>query len=91
MRSPAAYLPQLHADSTVQLHQPGLQVHGLAVRVVEVDGGALVVVPLDLPQVHPQVIAELAELRFPCVLQAELESCKRNNVNVKYSPMVTSR
>lgn len=83
MESPAAYLPQLHADSTVQLHQPGLQVHGLAVRVVEVDGCALVVVPLDLPQVHPQVIAELAELRFPRVLQAELESCKKESWKLK--------
>ena len=50
-------LPQLHADGTVQLDQTGLQVHGLALRVVEVDGGALVVVALDLAQVHAQVVA----------------------------------
>ena len=50
-------LPQLHADGTVQLDQTGLQVHGLALGVVEVDGGALVVVALDLAQVHAQVVA----------------------------------
>ena len=47
--------------------------HGLALGVVEVDGGALVVVALDLAQVHAQVVAELAELSLAGVLQAELE------------------
>lgn len=50
--------------------------HGLTLWVVEVDGGALVVVPLDLPQVHPQVVAEFAEFRLAGVEKAELEGCK---------------
>lgn len=82
-RSPAAYLPQLHANSTVQLHQPGLQVHGLTVRVVEVDCGALVMVTLDLPQMHSQVITEFTELSFTGVLQAELKSCKNEQYTLR--------
>jgi len=50
-------------------------VHGLAVGVVQVDGRALVVVPLDLAQVHAQVVAQLAELGLAGVLKAELEGC----------------
>lgn len=34
-------------------------------------------VPLDLAQVHAQIIAQLTELGFAGVLQAELKSCKR--------------
>lgn len=49
--------------------------HGLALRVVQVDGGALVVVALDLAQVHAQVVTELTELGFARVLKAELECC----------------
>lgn len=69
-------LPELHAYGTVQLHQAGLQVHGLALGVVEVDGGALVVMPLDLTQMHTQVVAQLAKLCFPGVLKAELKRCR---------------
>lgn len=50
-------LPELHADGTVQLHQTRLKMHGLAFRVVQVDGSALVVVTLDLTQMHAQVVA----------------------------------
>lgn len=32
-------------------------------------------VPLDLAQVHAQIIAQLTELGFAGVLQAELKSC----------------
>ena len=53
--------------------------HGLAVRVVEVDCCALVMMTLDLPQMHSQVIAELTELCFTRVLRAELKSCKNTN------------
>lgn len=70
-------LPELHADGTVQLHQTCLKMHGLAFRVVQVDGSALVVVTLDLTQMHPQVIAKLAELCFAGVLKAKLESCRK--------------
>lgn len=49
--------------------------HRLALWVVQVNGCALVVVSLDLSQVHAQVIAQLAELSLTSVLQAELESC----------------
>lgn len=54
--------------------------HGLALGVVQVDGSALVVVSLDLTQMHAQVIAQLTELGLAGVLQAELERClyKRN-------------
>lgn len=67
-------LPELHANGAVQLHQACLQMHGLTFRVVQVDGGALVVVSLDLTQMHTQVVAELAKLSFAGILQAELES-----------------
>lgn len=70
-------LPELHADGTVQLHQTCLKMHGLAFRVVQVDGSALVVMTLDLTQMHPQVVAKLTELCFAGVLKAELESCRK--------------
>lgn len=78
-----ADLPELHADGTVQLHQACLQVHGLALRVVQVDGGALVVVALDLPQVHTQVVTQFAELRLASVLEAKLESCRAHHGMVR--------
>lgn len=70
-----SYLPQFHAYSAVQLDQACLQVHGLAFRVVEINGSALVVVALDLTQVHTQVVTKLAELGFAGVLKAKLERC----------------
>lgn len=69
-------LPELHADGAVQLHQTCLQVHGLALRVVQVDGGALVVVALDLAQVHTQIVTQLTKLSLTGVLKAELECCR---------------
>lgn len=72
-------LPELHAYGTVQLHQTCLQMHGLAFGVVQVDGGALVVVSLDLTQMHTQVVAQLAKLSFASVLKAELESCREDD------------
>lgn len=69
------HLPELHAYSAVQLHQTCLQVHRLAFRVVQVDGSALVVVALDLTQVHTQVVTQLAKFCFTGVLQAELKCC----------------
>lgn len=66
-------LPQLHANSAVQLDQTCLKVHGLALWVVQVDGGALVVMTLDLPQVHSQVVTQLTEFCFTGVLQAKLK------------------
>lgn len=51
--------------------------HGLAFRVVQVDGSALVVVSLDLTQMHAQVVAKLAELCFAGVVKAKLESCRK--------------
>lgn len=39
-------------------------------------------VPLDLTQVHAQVIAQLTELGFAGVLQAELESCKERQKKI---------
>lgn len=66
-------LPQLHADSAVQLDQACLKVHGLALGVVQVNGSALVVMSLNLAQVHSQVITQLTELCFTGVLQAELK------------------
>ena len=35
-------LPELHVDSSIQLDQPGVQVHLLGLRIVEVDGLPLV-------------------------------------------------
>lgn len=72
-------LPELHAYSTVQLHQTCLQVHGLAFRVVQIDSSALVVVALDLTQMHTQVIAQLAKLSFAGVLKAKLEGCRKDD------------
>lgn len=72
----ATYLPQFHADSTVQLNEPGLQMHRLALGVIKVDGCALVVVALNLRQVHSQVVTQLTEFGLPGVLEAEFESCK---------------
>jgi len=54
-------------------------VHGLALRVVQVDGRALVVVPLDLTQVHAQVVAQLAKFCLAGVLEAELERCRKDD------------
>ncbi len=70
-------LPQLHANSAVQLDQTCLEVHGLALRIVQVDGSALVVMSLDLSQVHSQVVTQLTELCFTSVLQAKLKRCER--------------
>lgn len=69
-------LPELHTYGAIQLHQACLEVHRLALRVVQVDGSALVVVSLDLTQMHAQVVAQLAELCFAGVLKAKLESCR---------------
>lgn len=70
-------LPQLHANSAVQLDQTCLEVHGLALRVVQVDGSALVVMTLDLPQVHSQVVTQLTELCFAGILKAKLKCYER--------------
>ena len=48
-------LPELHLDGAVQLLQAGLQVHGLGVGVVQIDGGGLVLVFVDVAQVSPQL------------------------------------
>lgn len=69
------YLPEFHAYSAVQLNKTRLQVHGLAFGVVEINGSALVVVSLDLTQVHAQVVTKLAKLCFSGVLKAKLERC----------------
>lgn len=53
--------------------------HRLAFRVVQIDGSALVVVTLDLTQMHAQVVTELAELCFAGVLKAKLERCRKND------------
>lgn len=71
-------LPKLHAYGTVQLHETRLQVHGLAFRVIQIDGSALVVVALDLTQMHTQVVTQLAKLSFAGVLKAELECCRKD-------------
>lgn len=72
-------LPEFHANGAVQLHQTCLQVHRLTFRVVQVDGGALVVVALDLTQMHTQVVTQLAKFRFTGVLETELESCRKDD------------
>lgn len=51
--------------------------HGLAFRVVQIDGSALVVVTLDLTQMHAQVVTKLTEFCFAGVLKTKLESCKK--------------
>ena len=66
-------MPQFHADSTVQLNEPGLQMHRLALGVIKVDGCALVVVALNLRQVHSQVVTQLTEFGLPGVLEAEFD------------------
>lgn len=53
--------------------------HRLALRVIQVDGSALVVVALDLTQMHTQVVTQLAEFCFTGVLKAELECCRKDD------------
>lgn len=53
--------------------------HRLAFRVVQIDGSALVVVTLDLTQMHAQVVTELAELCFAGVLKAKFECCRKDD------------
>lgn len=72
------YLPQFHADSTVQLNKPGFQMHRLALWIIKVDCCTLVMVALNLRQVHSQVVTQLTEFSLPGVLEAELESYKHN-------------
>lgn len=72
-------LPELHAYGAVQLHQTCLQVHRLAFRVVQVDSSALVVVALDLTQVHTQIVTQLAKFCFTSILKAELECCRKDD------------
>lgn len=50
--------------------------HRLALGVIKVDGCALVVVALNLRQVHSQVVTQLTEFGLPGVLEAEFESYK---------------
>lgn len=52
--------------------------HGLAFRVIQIDGSALVVVALDLAQMHTQVVTQLTKLSFAGVLKAELECCRKD-------------
>ncbi len=75
-------LPELHAYSAVQLHKACLQVHRLAFRVVQVDGSTLVVVALNLTQMHAQVVTQLAKFCFTGVLKAELECCRKDDKNL---------
>lgn len=70
------YLPQLHAYSAVQLNKPGLQMHRLALWIIKIDCCALIVVALNLRQVHSQIVTQLTEFGFTGVLEAEFESYK---------------
>ena len=49
------FLPQLHVDGGVELNQARLQVHGLALGVVQVDGALLVLVLVDMAQMGAQL------------------------------------
>ena len=69
------HLPQLQGDGVVQLRQPGLHVLGVRLHIVEADGVGRGV-QLQLVQVLPQDLAELAELRLSLVFHAEAERLK---------------
>lgn len=70
------YLPQLHADSTVQLNEPGFQMHWLALWIIKIDCCTLVMVALNLRQVHSQIVTQLTEFGLTGILEAEFESYK---------------
>lgn len=76
LHSLEGFLPQLHLDGTVQLNQASVKMHGLGLRVVQIDGTLLVLMLMDVAQMHAQIVTQLAEFRFSGVLQAELEGCE---------------
>lgn len=54
--------------------------HGLTFRVVQIDGSALVVMALDLTQMHAQVVTELTKFCLAGVLKAKLECCREGRI-----------
>ena len=70
-------LPELHVDGSIQLEQPGVKVHLLSLRVVEVDGVSSGVLLLDdKVQMIPQLSTKLPELSFPLwYLRQNLKAC----------------
>ncbi len=50
-----SHLPQLHLDGAVELHESRLEMHRLTLRVVQVDGALLMLVLVNVAQVHPQL------------------------------------
>lgn len=59
--------------------------HRLAFRVVQIDGSALVVVALNLAQMHTQVVTQLAKFCLTGVLEAELECCRKDDKFIIHS------
>ena len=49
------YLPELHLYGVFKLAQARLQMHGLTVGVVQVDGALLVLVLMNMTQVRAQL------------------------------------
>ena len=52
------YLPQFHLYSGVELHKTCLEVHGLGLGVLQVDGPVLVLVLVDMAKMGAQLEAE---------------------------------
>jgi len=74
-------LPELHVDGSVELDQPGVQVHLLRLRVVQVDRVCRWVLVLDdQVQMVPEFVTKLPKFSFPLVLEAKLESLLSNVV-----------
>ena len=66
-------LPELHVDSSIQLDQPGVQVHLLGLRIVEVDGvSSWVLLLYDQVKMVPQLVTKLPKLSLPLVLEGLL-------------------
>ena len=49
------FLPELHLDGRFQLNKTRVQMHGLGVRVIQVDGSLLMLVFVDVTQMGAQL------------------------------------
>jgi len=67
------YLPQLHLNGRVQLHQPRIEIELLCLGLVDAHIGSLRRQLADVLQVFAQLVAQLSELRLAVVFQAEGE------------------
>ena len=55
-------LPELHLDGVLELAEACLQMHGLTVRVVQVDGPLFVLVLVHVTQMRAQLKNEMSQV-----------------------------